>query len=106
MAPPGGRYASACSLAAKVRTKPSFDSGWDASECRLREQAVNPDDCQQLQGAEVLSCEEMIERGTTEPYFVFGGPALQSVIALSGLSNLSTTSSSSDRSGGTAFQTP
>jgi len=30
MAPPGGRCAPACSLAAKVRTKPSFDSWWDA----------------------------------------------------------------------------
>jgi len=30
MAPPGGRYASECSLGAKIRTKPTFDSGWDA----------------------------------------------------------------------------
>jgi len=38
----------------------------------------------------------MIEGGTTEPYFEFGGPALQDVIALIGPSSLLTANSSSE----------
>jgi len=57
---------------------------------------VNPGDCQQLQGAEVLSGREMIEGGTTEPCFGSGGPNLQDVVALNGPSSLLTASSSSE----------
>jgi len=53
--------------------------------CR-REWTVDPGDGQQLQGAEVLGCGEMTEGGATEPCFDFGGPALQQVVTVNGLS--------------------
>ena len=55
-------------------------------EGRRREWAVDPGDCQQLQGAEVLGCGEMIQGGATEPCFDFGGPVLHKVVAGNGLS--------------------
>ena len=86
----------ACSSGAKVRTKPSFDSGGGCASQGRRQCAVNPGDCQQFQGAEVLSGREMIEGGTTEPCFGFGRPNLRDVVPLNGPSNLLTANSSSE----------
>jgi len=61
-----------------------------------RQWAVNPGDCQQFQGAEVLSGREMIKGGTTETCFGFVRPNIQDVVALNGPSNLLTISSSSE----------
>ena len=94
--PSGGLCASACSLATK-NDRAELRFGWGcASEGCRRKWAVDPGDCQQLQGAEVLGCGQMTEDGATEAFFDFGGTALQEIIAVNGPSILLTAGSFSE----------
>jgi len=95
MADPGGLCAPACSLAARVRTEPRFDSGGTALEKVV---AVNGLPIQvtasRFRAPKCLVAEDMSEPRSRALSLV--GPVLQKAGAVNGLSNPVTASSLSE----------
>ena len=85
-APLGGLCASARSLAARVRTEPSFDSSGDALRKVVAVNGLSIPVTASSFRASKCSVAERIEGGATEPCFDFGGPVLQEVVARNRLS--------------------
>ena len=94
--PPGGLCASACSLAARIRTEPSFDSSGDALRKAVTVNGLSILVTASSFRSSKCSVAERIAGGATEPCFDFSGPVLQEVVAGNGLSTPVTASSLSE----------